>query len=246
MKALHFAFIAVSLAIALRALAAPTAVTYDENGDISPAAAKGVISNACSAVVSVNLANARAEILTEVAEIASGTMDEANELLSSHSDYVLLDMFAIGVEDAMASGSQSASAGKIRITGIRVSRASQSQTDVTFTWQYVAGSFSAPKIIASSSVTNGSVFADIPMSDPIMTGAGTNITYEATAYVDNATYGSSAFFKIEATPDAPLDDGQVFDAFSDGTDYTFYFVPTNRYAIRVISGRITLITLQNP
>lgn len=241
--------LAVALAICaarLAAFAAPTAVTYDENGDISPAAARGAISNACSAVVAVDLANARAETLAEAAEIASGTMDAANDLLASHSDYVLLDLFAVGVEDALASGSQTASAGEIRITGVRVSRASQSRTDVTLTWQYVAGSFSAPKIIASSSVTNGSVFADIPMSDPVMTGAGTNITYEATAYVDNATYGSSAFFKIEATPDAPLDDGQVFDVFSDGTDYTFYFVPTNRYAIRVISGRITSITLQNP
>ena len=246
MKTLHFAFVALSLAIALCAFAAPTAVTYDENGDISPAAAKVVISNACSAVVAVDLANARAERLTEVAEIASGTMVEANALLNSHSDYVLLDMFAVGVEDALASGSQSASAGEIRITDVRVSRPSSSQTDVTISWQYVAGSFSAPKIIASSSVTNGSLYAEVPMSDPIMTGAGTNVTYEATAYIDNATFGSSAFFKIEATPDAPLDDGQVFDIFSDGTDYTFYFVPTNRYAIRVISGRITSITLQNP
>lgn len=233
-------------ALPLMLSASPTAVTYDENGDISPAAAKTVISNACSAVVAVDLANARAEILSEVAGIASGTMDEANELLDSHSDYVLLDLFAIGVEDALASGSQSASAGEIRLTGCSVSHPSSSQTDVTIDWQYVTGSFSAPKIIASSTVTNGSVFVDVPMSEVIQTGAGSNITYRATAYIDNSSFGESAFFKIEATPDAPVDDGQVFDIFSDGSDYTFYFVPTNRYAIRIISGRFTSITLQNP
>lgn len=233
-------------ALPLALLAAPTAVVYDEHGEIAPAAAKTVISNACSAVVSVDLANARAEILTEVAGIASGTMDEANELINSHSDYVLLDLFAVGVEDALASGSQSASAGEIRITGCSVSHPSSSQTDVTMDWQYVSGSFSAPKITASSTVTNGSVFVDVPMSDVIQTGAGSNITYRATAYIDNSAFGGHAFFKIEATPDAPVDDGQVFDTFSDGTDYTFYFVPTNRYAIRVISGRITSITLWEP
>lgn len=235
----------LAASLPLLCASAPVAVVYDETGEISPPAAKSVISNACSAIVSVDLANARAEILTEVATVASSTMDEANELLTSHSDYVLLDLFAVGVEDALASGSQVASAGEIRITGVSVTRGA-SATSVVLDWQYVAGSFSSPQIVAASSITNGSSFAAVPMSEVVMTGAGSNVTYRATATVDNATYGANAFFKVEATPDAPLDDGQVFDIFSDGTDYTFYFVPTNRYAIRVVSGRITSITLQNP
>lgn len=238
--------LALSFAAALglwTASAAPVAVTYDENNEISPAAAKTTISNACSAVVQVNLASARAEILAEVASVAGDTLDEANELLNSHSDYVLLDLFAVGVEDATAQG-PTATEGRIDIVGVNVDRMSTpGSTLVTVTWQYTTGSFTAPKILASATVTNGSVYASLPQTEPEQISWGTNSAYRATATIDNATFGESAFLKIEATPDAPLDDGQVFDVFSDGTDYTIDLVPSRRYRIRIISGRITTIQL---
>lgn len=234
---LHFTF------SILHAPASPVAVTYDEDGEISPSAAKATISNACSAVVQVNLASARAEILAEVASVAGETLDEANELLNSHSDYVLLDLFATGVEDAVAQG-PSATEGRIDIVGVNVDYTSTpGSTLVTLTWQYVTGSFSAPRILASASVTNGSVYASVPQTEPEQISWGTNSAYRATATIDNAAFGVDAFFKVEATPDAPLDDGQVFDVFSDGTDYTIDLIPARRYRIRILSGRIATIQL---
>lgn len=228
--------------LALALGAAPTAVTYDENGEISPASARGVISNACSAVVQVNLATARAEILQDVAAVANATLDVANELLTSHSDYVLLDLYAVGVEDA-TSASATATAGEIVIVDVGVDRtsAAPASTLVTLTWQYVTGTFTAPQIVASAAVTNGTVYAALPQTEPEQISWGTNSAYRATATVDNAAFGENAFFKVEAEPDAPLDDGQVFDVFSDGTDYVLDLVPTNRYRMRIVSGRITTV-----
>jgi len=248
LRIFQFAFVALALALALCVFAAPTAVTYDENGEISPPAAKGVISNACSAVVAVDLAQAKAEVLQEVATIANSTMESANKLLTEHSDYVLLDLFTVGVEDAVAPGSQVASKARIDIVDCSLdsTSAAPASTLLTITWQYVSGSFSAPQIIAAASVTNGSVYATLPQTEPVQIAWGTNSAYRATATVDNATFGEHAFFKIEATPDAPLDDGQVFDIFSDGTDYVLDLIPTNRYRLRIVSGRITSVTLQNP
>jgi len=248
LRIFQFAFVALALALALCVFAAPTAVTYDENGELAPAAAKTVISNACSAVVAVDLAQAKAEVLQEVASIANSTMESANQLLTEHSDYVLLDLFAVGVEDAVAPGSQVATEARIDIVDVDVDHtsAAPASTLVTLTWQYVTGSFSAPQILATASVTNGSSYAAIPQTEPVQIAWGTNSAYRATATVDNATFGRHAFFKVEATPDAPLDDGQVFDIYSDGTDYVLDLIPTNRYRLRIVSGRITSVTLQNP
>ena len=218
-------------------------VTYDENDEISPAAAKTVISNACSAVVAVNLAEARAEILIDVAQIATGVLKDANDLLTSHSDYVLLDLVAVGIEDALAPESAVASDGRIDIVQVAVDRSSQANTLVTLTWQYTTGSFSAPQIMAAASITNGTVFAAVPQTEPEQISWGTNSAYRATATLDNAIYGAKAFFKIEATPDAPIDDGQVFDIYSDGTDFTLDLIPSKRYRLRIVSGRITTVQL---
>lgn len=238
----QFAFVALALALALCVFAAPTAVTYDENGDISPPAAKGVISNACSAVVAVDLAQAKAEVLQEVASIATTTMEDANALLTKHTDYVLLDLVAVGVSDALAHDSETATAGEIRIVDVSIARR-QSATDVTLTWQYVTGSFTAPQIIASATVTNGSVYASVPQTEPVQISWGESSAYRATATVDHETFGRQAFFKIEATPNAPVDDGQVFNVFADGSDYTLDLIPTNRYRVRIVSGRITSVQL---
>lgn len=224
----------------------PVAVTYDENGRVSPQEAEAVISNACSAIVQVDLANARAEILQEVASVANATLDSVSALLTEHSDYTLLDLYAIGVEDAKSS-SATATEGRIDIVDIGVDKTSTpGSTLVTLTWQYTTGSFTSPQIIAAASITNGNVFASIPQTEPVQIEWGTNSAYRATATVDNATFGANAFFKVEATPDAPVDDGQVFDTFSDGTDYVLDLIPTNRYRIRIISGRITTVQYMGP
>ena len=190
-----------------------------------------------------HLAEGRAEILTEVAQIATDTLKDANDLLTSHSDYVLLDLVAVGIKDALAPESAVASAGRIDIVQIDIDRTSQANTLVTLTWQYPTGSFSAPQILAAASVTNGSVFASVPQTEPEQISWGTNSAYRATATIDNAIYGARAFFKVEATPDAPIDDGQVFDVYSDGTDFTLDLIPSRRYRLRIVSGRITTVQL---
>ncbi len=79
------------------------------------------------------------------------------------------------------------------------------------------------------------------MTEPMQIEWGTNAAFRATAMLPVEKYGTTAFLKVDATPDAPVDDGQVFDIFSDGTDYWVDLVPTRRYRIRIVSGRICTI-----
>lgn len=227
----------------LPAFAANVGVSVDENGTIQPAAARDAIALASSAAVKVDLATARAEILTNVQRIAIGMVEEASAILNSRTDYAIVQLTAAGVKDAL-SATNTASEGRIEIVdNVVVDRASDpDNTLVTLTWQYVAGSFSDPRILASASVDTNAYEA-VTMTEPVQIEWGTNFAFRATATLPNARYGVNAFFKVDAKPDAPVDDGKVFDIFSDGTDMTIDLIPSRRYRVRVISGRITSITL---
>ena len=221
--------------------AANVSVSVDENGTIQPEPAREAIGRASSAVVKVDLAEAKAEILTNVQKTAVEALREADRILTERTDYAIISLTAAGVKDAVM-GSPTDSEGKIDIVDkLLIDRQSDpSNVRVTLTWQYVQGSLSQPRILASAQLSTNA-FEAVEMTEPVQIEWGTNAAFRATAMLPVDKYGTTAFLKVDADPDAPVDDGQVFDIFSDGTDYWVDLVPTRRYRMRVVSGRICTI-----
>ena len=237
-----FALLAATLNLS-SLLAANVAISVDENNVIQPKPARDAIAAASSAAVKVDFAEAKAEILTNVANTASAAMDEADRILTERTDFAVVRLFAAGVKDAVGAANTDESA-EIRIVdNVRIDRTTDADNNlVTLTWQYVAGAFTSPRIIASAELSTNA-FEVVEMTEPVQIEWGETFAFVATAKVPKDKYGSQAFFKIVGTPDAPVDDGQVFDIYSDGTDYTVDFIPAHRYRMRIVSGRICGITL---
>ena len=237
-----FALLAATLNLS-SLLSANVSVTVDENGVVQPQAARDAISTASSAAVKIDFAEAKAEILTNVAKTASSAMDEADRILTERTDFAVVRLFASGVKDTI-SASDTDETAEIRIVdNVRIDRTSDADNNlVTLTWQYVAGSFTSPRIIASAELSTNA-FEVVEMTEPVQIEWGETVAFVATAKCPKSKYGSQAFFKIVGTPDAPVDDGQVFDIYSDGTDYTVDLIPARRYRMRIVSGRICDITL---
>ena len=223
--------------------AANVAISVDENNVIQPKPARDAIAAASSAAVKVDFAEAKAEILTNVANTANAAMAEADRILTERTDFAIVRLYAAGVKDAVSTTNTDDSA-EIRIVdNVRLDRTSDADNNlVTLTWQYVAGTFSSPRIVASAELSTNA-FETVEMTEPVQIEWGETFAFVATAKVPKDKYGSQAFFKIVGTPDAPVDDGQVFDIYSDGTDYTVDFIPAHRYRMRIVSGRICGITL---
>ena len=233
----------LTIAFAIASFAANVIVSVDENGLIQPKPARDAIGMASSAAVKVDFANAKAEILTKVASTANAAMAEADRILTERTDFAVVRLYAAGVKDATSATNTDEKA-EIRIVDdVRIDQTSDPTNHlVTITWQYVAGTFSSPRIIAAAELSTNA-FETVEMTEPVQIEWGETFAFVATAKVPKDKYGSQAFFKIVGTPDAPVDDGQVFDIFSDGTDFTVDFIPSHRYRIRIISGRITTVTL---
>ena len=225
-------------------LAANVTVSVDENGEIQPQPAREAIGRAVSATVMIDLAAAKAEILTNVAGIAVRTMEEANDLLNKRGDFAIMSFTATGVKDAVKTGGESASEGEIRIVSASYDdRSDPDNVLATLTWQYALGKFTEPKCIGTANIQTTNVWDRIEMTAPVQIEWGTNVAYRATASIPKSMADGKFFLRISANPDAPIDDGQVFDVFSDGTDYTIRFEPSHIYEIRIISGRITNVRL---
>ena len=225
------------------ARAANVSVSVDENGVIQPQPARDAIATASSAAVKVDFAEAKAEILTNVAETANAAMAEADRILTERTDFAIVRLFASGVKDATVATNTDDTAEIKIVDNVRIDRTSDADNNlVTLTWQYVAGSFSSPRIIAAAELSTNA-FETVEMTEPVQIEWGETFAFVATAKVPKDKYGSAAFFKIVGTPDAPVDDGQVFDIYSDGTDYTVDFIPSRKYRMRIVSGRICGITL---
>ena len=224
-------------------IAANVTVSVDEDGVIQPQPARDAIAAASSAAVKVDFAEAKAEILTNVANTANAAMAEADRILTERTDFAIVRLYAAGVKDAVSATNTDESA-EIRIVdNVRIDRTSDADNNlVTLTWQYVAGTFSSPRIVAAAELSTNA-FEVVEMTEPIQIEWGETFAFVATAKVPKDKYGNQAFFKIVGTPDAPVDDGQVFDIYSDGTDYTVDFIPAHRYRMRIVSGRICGITL---
>ena len=227
----------------LRITAANVTVSVDEDGVIQPQPARDAIGRAVSATVMIDLAAARAEVLTNVAEISVRTMEEAMDLLNKRGDFAIMSFTATGVKDAVQTGEVS-DEGEIRVVGCAYDdRTDPDNVLATLTWQYALGKFTEPKCIGTANIQTTNVWDSIAMTAPVQIEWGTNVAYRATASIPKSMADGKFFLRISAKPDAPIDDGQVFDIFSDGTDYTVDFEPSRKYRMRIISGRITNLSL---
>lgn len=223
--------------------AANVTVSVDEDGVIQPQTARDAIGRAVSATVMIDLAAARAEVLTNVAEIAVRAMDEAMDLLNKRGDFAIMSFTATGVKDAVKTGEVS-DEGEIRVVGCAYDdRTDPDNVLATLTWQYSLGKFTEPKCIGTANIQTTNVWDSIAMTAPVQIEWGTNVAYRATASIPKSMADGKFFLRISAKPDAPIDDGKVFDIFSDGTDYTVDFEPSRKYRMRIISGRITNLSL---
>ena len=224
--------------------AANVTVSVDEDGVIQPQQAREAIGRAVSATVMIDLAAAKAEILTNVAGIAVRTMEEANDLLNKRGDFAIMSFTAVGVKDAVKQGGASADEGEIRIVSCSYDdRSDPANVLAELTWQYALGKFTEPKCLGTANIQTTNVWDRIEMTAPVQIEWGTNVAYRATASIPKSMADGKFFLRISAKPDAPIDDGQVFDIFSDGTDYTIRFEPSHVYEVRIISGRWTNVRL---
>ena len=233
----------VSTFSVLRLPAANVTVSVDEDCVIQPQPAREAIGRAVSATVMIDLAAAKAEVLTNVAGIAVRTMEEAMDLLNKRGDFAIMSFTATGVKDAVKTG-EVPDEGEIRIVGCAYDdRTDPDNVLATLTWQYALGKFTEPKCIGTANIQTTNVWDQIAMTEPVQIEWGTNVAYRATASIPKSMADGKFFLRISAKPDAPIDDGQVFDIFSDGTDYTVDFEPSRKYRMRIISGRITNLIL---
>ena len=228
-----------------------TNVTIDQDGQISPAAAAQAMHDCASAVIAVDLAAAKAEIMTNTATVAAATLTRATKLITEHEDYALVDMYITGAQitqETTADGTTSGDIGTVAgeafngtdgsdastikfIDQITVDRTSTAgKILVTLTWAYYNGSFSQPKILAAT-YSNGQ-YAEITMSDPVQVAVGEVVAYQSTVTLDAEEYGSSAFFKVTAKIAAPVDDGKTWYLYTDGTPLDGVLYPPDGYGIK--------------
>ena len=224
----------------LLTLATLTWVMIDETGTITPSAAATAITNCSSAVVAVNLATAKAEIMTNVAAQATAVLKEATDLINSREDYALVDLYVTGAALSEATtntgtGNETTSSDTPYIMfvdeGISVDKTTS--TDyiyVTLTWAYYNGSFSQPKIMAATYA--GGEYAEVTMRDPVQVTIGDVVEYQSTATLPVTTYGSTAFFKIVADVKAPVDDGKTWYLYTDGEALDGILYPPEGYGIQ--------------
>ena len=211
-------------------------VSVDENNEIQPPEARQAVLLLSSSIVEINLAKAEVTIVTNLAATINQDMQELTKLLTERSDGVIVQAFANGLEDARGQGA-APTEGRIEIVGATFDTTDPTYAYATLTWQYVTGSFNSPRALASGNVaTNESGYAAIPMTEPEQISWGTNSAYRATATIDKRVYGAKCFLKIGATPDAPVDDGQVFNTYGDDTWYEIIFIPNRRYKMKLSSG----------
>lgn len=226
------------LSLTASAFAQKVNVMLDENGDISPARAEAIITNCASAVVQVEIAEAKATLLTNIVTVANRAVNEAANLFSLRTDYALVNLFATGLTDATSTNAVVAE-GEIRIRDMKVQHG-EGESYVELTWQYVQGSFNHPEILCSTTLSDEQAWQPVTMSEPEQIAWGDTVAYRATATLDDATFGARAFLKVTAEINAPVDDGKVFDIYSDGGGYTgeIIFRPSQTYRQVYEAGRL--------
>lgn len=214
-------------------------VMLDENNEITPPEAKAIITNCASAVVSVEIAEAKATLLTNIVTVANQAIEEAAGLFTLRTDYALVSLFATGLTDAVASTNAVVAEGEILIRDISVQHG-DGASDVTLTWQYVQGSFNHPEILASTTLSDTQSWTPVEMTEPEQIQWGETVAYRAVATLPDTEFGARAFLKVTAEINAPVDDGKVFDIYSDGGGYTgeIIFRPANTYRQVYEAGRL--------
>lgn len=224
--------------------AAVQQVAIDENGEIQPAEARLAISNAVSAVVRVNLAEATAENILVIAETTTNALDVLEQALAHRTDYSLVQLVATGLEDA--TGDISTDGGSIQFIedrewGYRINVDQSDATNVYVTLYYLfTGNLTTPRIRAKSQLS-GEWLEDVAQTAPeaISIGGGTNIYRTVVTVPRSWGATSNAFFQVTADIKTAVDDGKVFDIYSDtGVTGTFTVTPASTVTFRIVAGRV--------
>lgn len=220
-------------------------VAIDENGNILPAAADMAIRSAVSAALRVDLATAKAEGVRQIAAVCDQALEVLNEALRHRTDYALVQITATGLEDAVES--LSTDGGEIVFIEdkdlgyvIEIDRGSVT-TDVTLYYCFT-GNLTTPKIQAKSQLS-GEWLEIVDQTDPEVITVGEKKIYKTIVKIPNSWGAQAAFFQATAEIKTAVDDGKVFDIFSDtGVTGTFYVKPSSEIYFRLQAGRVINIS----
>lgn len=216
-------------------------VAIDENGRILPEAAETAIKNAVSATLRVDLANAKAEGVRALADSCDEALGLLNDALAHRTDYALVQITATGLEDAVES--LSTDGGEIyfiedKEAGYSINiEHGATTTDVTLYYCFT-GNLTTPKIQAKSQIS-GEWLEGVEQTEPELLTWGDKKLYRVVVSVPNSWGAQAAFFQATADIKTAVDDGKVFDIFSDtGVTGTFTVTPASIVTFRIVAGRI--------
>lgn len=218
-------------------------IAIDEEGNLIPAKAATAIGSAVTASARIDLAEAKMEIISETARQITEAIETIDDVLKHRTDYSLVYLTATGLEDAITSGGEGADP-YVRFiedlqSGISVVIDHESSPVYNLVTLYyeMGGNLATPKIVAKSAI-NGEWLRDIDQTAPEQISWGEEVYYKVTVSVPKS-WGASAFFQITAEVRTAVDDGKVFDVFSDtGVTGTFTVHPTETVTFRLVAGRV--------
>ncbi len=218
-------------------------IAIDENDQIIPERAREVISNAASAVAKVEIANAKLEIIEDTIRLVDKALESVDEILKHRTDYALITLTATGVEDAVDSAGDDTQA-SIRFisdpetgTGIDIDRTSSAEYNIVTLYYSINGALTTPKIRAKSAL-DGEWLEDVEQTAPEQLSWGEEVYYRVIVNVPKS-WGEATFFQITADIRTAIDDGKVFDIYSDsGVTGTFIVQPTEKIEFRLQAGRV--------
>lgn len=223
------------------ALSAAQNIAIDENGRILPEAAETAIKNAVSATLRVDLANAKAEGVRALADSCDEALGLLNDALAHRTDYALVQITATGLEDAVES--LSADGGEIYFleddeAGFKINVQRGAESTLVTLYYCFTGSLTTPKIKAKSQLS-GEWLVGVEQTEPELITWGDKKIYRVIVTFPNQWGAQTAFFQASAEIKTAVDDGKVFDIFSDtGVTGTFTVTPASTVTFRVVAGRV--------
>lgn len=237
-------YLLLAAALTSAASASVQQVALDEDGEIVPVEARVAISNAVVATVRVNLAAETAENIMGIAAATTNALDILETALAHRTDYSLVQLYATGLEDAVGDISQEGGSvwfveDAARGFNIGIDRESDVQNVLVTLYYMFTGNLTTPRIRAKSQLS-GEWLDDVPQTPPevISIGGGTNV-YRTVVSCPKSWAADNAFFQATADIKSAVDDGKVFDIYSDsGVTGTFTVTPSSIVTFRIVAGRV--------
>lgn len=216
-------------------------VAIDENGKILPAEAETAIRNAVSATLRVDLATAKADGVRALADSCDEAIGLLNEALKHRTDYALIQITATGLEDAVES--LSTDGGEIYFieddkAGFKIKTEHGEESTLVTLYYCFTGNLTTPKIKAKSQLS-GEWLVGVEQTEPELIYWDDRKIYRVVVTIPNSWESKKAFFQASADIKTAVDDGKVFDIYSDtGVTGTFTVTPASTVTFRMVAGRV--------